>query len=96
MVHVVQFLIHDHPKPSSNKDKDYEKIRFTRSILKESADYLENKWGMVFWSAPVDDWLEEKQRSFELTTQHNDNLSQFDDNKKARLMIYLCQNRKLH
>lgn len=37
-------LIHDHPKPSSNKDKDYEKIRFTRSILKESADYLENKW----------------------------------------------------
>ncbi|ENK4556157.1 glycosyltransferase [Escherichia coli] len=75
--------IHDHPKPSSNKDKDYEKIRFTRSILKESADYLENKWGMVFWSAPVDDWLEEKQRSFELTTQHNDNLSQFDDNKKG-------------
>ena len=50
---------------------------------------------MVFWSAPVDDWLEEKQRSFELTTQHNDNLSQFDDNKKARLMIYLCQNRKI-
>ncbi|MDM3318227.1 glycosyltransferase [Citrobacter sp. Ce006] len=74
-------LIHDHPKPSSNKDKDYEKIRFTRSILKESADYLENKWGMVFWSAPVDDWLEEKQRSFELITQNKGNRSQIDDNE---------------
>lgn len=75
-------LIHDHPKPSSNKDKDYEKIRFTKSILKESADYLENKWGMVFWSAPVDDWLEEKQRSFELITQKESNYSQIDDNKQ--------------
>lgn len=74
-------LIHDHPKPSSNKDKDYEKIRFTRSILKESADYLENKWGMVFWSAPVDDWLEEKQRSLELITQNKGNRSQIDDNE---------------
>ncbi|EEU3019846.1 glycosyltransferase, partial [Escherichia coli] len=75
-------LIHDHPKPSSNKDNDYEKIRFTKSILKESADYLENKWGMVFWSAPVDDWLEEKQRSFELITQKESNYSQIDDNKQ--------------
>ncbi|EJY9872232.1 glycosyltransferase, partial [Escherichia coli] len=75
-------LIHDHPKPSSNKDKDYEKIRFTKSILKESADYLENKWGMVFWSTPVDDWLEEKQRSFELITQKESNYSQIDDNKQ--------------
>ena len=74
-------LIHDHPKPISNKDKDYEKIRFTRSILKESADYLENKWGMVFWSAPVDDWLVEKQRSFELITQNKGNRSQIDDNE---------------
>lgn len=76
-------LIHDHPKPDSDKDKDYEKIRFTRSILKESADYLEKKWGMVFWSAPVDDWLEEKQRSFELMNQSNDNLLQLADYNKS-------------
>ncbi|MDA8491756.1 glycosyltransferase family 2 protein, partial [Kluyvera sp. Awk 3] len=53
-------LIHDHPKPSSDDDIAYERTRFTRNILKKSADYLEHKYGMIFWSAPVDDWLEQK------------------------------------
>ncbi len=59
-------LIHDHPKPDSAEDKSYEKLRFTRNILKQSADYLEKKHGMIFWSAPVDSWLEEKQKTFEI------------------------------
>lgn len=56
-------LVHDHPKPSTESDIAYEQARFTREILKNSADYLEKKHGMIFWSAPIDHWLEHKHKS---------------------------------
>lgn len=56
-------LVHDHPKPNTESDILYEQKRFTREILKKSADYLEKKYGMIFWSAPIDDWLEGKHQS---------------------------------
>lgn len=62
-------LIHDHPKPSSDDDIAYERTRFTRNILKKSADYLEQKHGMIFWSAPVDDWLEQKHSTLDVGTK---------------------------
>lgn len=69
-------LVHDHPKPTSDSDIDYERTRFTRDILKKSADYLENKHGMKFWSAPVDEWLDEKQRT--LNVNSDDEFENFE------------------
>lgn len=57
-------LVHDHPKAENASAEDYERIRYSRSILKSSAHYLERKTGFVIWGDEVENWLtrnEEKQ-----------------------------------
>lgn len=51
------FLIHDHPTPDSNADRDYERERFSRQVLRDSASHLEAKHGFTIWSDAVDHWL---------------------------------------
>jgi len=53
-------LIHDHPKPDSDIDRDYEKERFSRQVLHQSAMHLETKHGFKIWSDAVDHWLESR------------------------------------
>jgi glycosyltransferase involved in cell wall biosynthesis/GT2 family glycosyltransferase len=55
-------LVHDHPKPTSNADTDYEKKRFSREVLKQSAAYMSRKHGFGVWSDAVENWLEAKNR----------------------------------
>lgn len=62
-------LVHDHPKPSSDVDRDYEKERFSRGILLESARHLEKKHGFKIWSDGVDAWLASRQRSLNLNAE---------------------------
>lgn len=65
-------LIHDHPKPASDSDRDYEKERFSRNILHTSAQYLEAKHGFKIWSDDVDHWLDTRQRELGLETEVKD------------------------
>lgn len=59
-------LIHDHPKPDSELDRDYEKERFSRNVLHKSALHLEAKHGFKIWSDAVDHWLDSRQRELGL------------------------------
>ena len=59
-------LVHDHPKPGTDIDRNYEKERFSRSFLYESALHLENKHGFKVWSDGVDHWLEARHRDLDL------------------------------
>lgn len=59
-------LVHDHPKPASDADRDYEKERFSRDVLHKSALYLEAKYGFKIWSDAVDHWLESRQKELEV------------------------------
>lgn len=61
-------LVHDHPKPTSNSDKDYEKERFSCNVLHKSALHLEAKYGFKVWSDAVGHWLESKYK--ELGLEH--------------------------
>lgn len=58
-------LVHDHPKPATVHDEDYEKTRFTRDILYNSAKHLERKHGLKFWSTGVENWLELKHQQLD-------------------------------
>ncbi len=60
-------LVHDHKKPENNQDRDYEKERFSREILKKSADYFGQKNGMVVWNNFVDEWLAERHKALGLS-----------------------------
>lgn len=59
-------LVHDHPKPISNSDRDYEKERFSRNLLYKSALHLETKHGLKIWSDAVDHWLESRHKELEI------------------------------
>lgn len=59
-------LIHDHQKPVSKLDRDYEASRFSRDILKESGKHLEQKYGFKIWSAAVDEWLRVRHRELDI------------------------------
>lgn len=61
-------LVHDHPQPSSEVDRDYEKERFSRNLLRESARHMEAKHGFRIWSDAVDSWLQSRHRELSLST----------------------------
>ena len=51
------FLVHDHPKAESQTDAEYERARYSRKTLYQSARYLENKTGFKIWGAEVESWM---------------------------------------
>ncbi len=53
-------LVHDHPKPANNADSDYEKKRFSSTVIEKSAKYLEQKYGYKIWDDYLINWLAEK------------------------------------
>ncbi|WKZ85929.1 glycosyltransferase [Ralstonia pickettii] len=61
-------FVHDHPKPESKSDKDYERERFSRDVLKKSALHLESKHGFKVWSDAVDVWLGARQEELGIST----------------------------
>ncbi|MBQ7363394.1 MAG: glycosyltransferase [Clostridia bacterium] len=50
-------LVHNHPKPENNNDKNYEKQRFSNTKLLESARYFERKHGVQVWNPMVEEWV---------------------------------------
>ncbi|MCP3392308.1 glycosyltransferase [Bradyrhizobium sp. CCGB12] len=53
----LRFLVHDHPKAETSGDTDYERTRFSRKTLYESARYLEAKTGFKIWGDEVESWM---------------------------------------
>lgn len=62
-------LVHDHPEPDSNTDRDYERRRFARQTLFDSAMHLEKKWGFRVWGTAVDEWLLQRQRELGIASE---------------------------
>jgi glycosyltransferase involved in cell wall biosynthesis/GT2 family glycosyltransferase len=54
-------LVHDHPKPETEVDKNYEGVRFKRNYIEESARFFENKHGFKIWNQGVDEWLRDRE-----------------------------------
>jgi len=54
-------FVHDHPPAAEDNDKNYESMRFSRQILKNSALYLEGKLGYKIWGDEVDNWLKARE-----------------------------------
>lgn len=62
-------FIHDHPAPNIDADKDYEKKRFSREILYQSALHFRKKHGFIAWSPGVSEWVEMRQRELSLSDE---------------------------
>ena len=58
----LQFLVHDHPKADSSSDADYERTRYSRKILYDSALHLEAKTGFRIWGDEVESWMRSSEK----------------------------------
>lgn len=54
-------LVHDHTISVDEDSLEYEKTRFSKGILKDSADYFEQKRGFKVWDANLEKWIEKRQ-----------------------------------
>jgi glycosyltransferase involved in cell wall biosynthesis len=64
-------LVHDHPLPATAVDQNYEKERFSRNLLRESALHMERKHGFRIWSDAVDHWLASRHSALNLEFEHS-------------------------
>lgn len=67
----VRALVHDHPKPTTADDKDYERARFARMRLEAAATHFERKHGYKVWTEGVDDWVRQRERDLGLDAYGN-------------------------
>jgi hypothetical protein len=54
-------IVHDHETPTGDLAKEYERVRYSPTLLNNSARYLEAKYGYKFWWEGALAWLNEKQ-----------------------------------
>jgi glycosyltransferase involved in cell wall biosynthesis len=62
----VRALVHDHPKPSTTDDTDYERTRFARAKLEAAAKHFERKHNYRVWTHGVDEWVRRRERELGL------------------------------
>ncbi|HEY9798911.1 MAG TPA: glycosyltransferase [Leptolyngbyaceae cyanobacterium] len=58
--------IHGHEAPKNQADIDYERIRFSREKIKESAHYFFAKHNIHVWNNYVDEWLNNKEKDLQI------------------------------
>lgn len=78
-------LIHDHKKPETQSDLEYEKQRFSNKRLFESATYFENKHGFKIWNDATDEWLKERGESLGIKQEEK----QVTSKKKETLCVVI-------
>ncbi len=64
-------LVHDHTIKTDKKSLEYEKMRFSHGIIKESALYLEKKRGLKIWNANTEMWIKQRQRDLGIFVEEN-------------------------
>lgn len=84
-------LVHDHPMPDSQTDRDYEKERFSRGVLHKSAMHLEAKHGFKIWGDAVDHWVQSRHEELGLDndTGHGPSYTQVTPIEHAKKKIAL-------
>lgn len=62
-------LVHDHPPPENETDHAYERQRFSRQMIYESARYMEKKHGFDVWNDGVEGWIARRHEQLGLTPE---------------------------
>lgn len=89
----VAALVHDHPAPSTQEDKDYEQVRFAREKIRESAEYFERKHGYKVWTTHVDEWLEQRREHLGINYVNENNESSHKEavckSNRVKIIIFI-------
>lgn len=82
-------LVHDHSAPKSTEDTQYERARFSKSILKTAGSYFERKHGFKVWNSGVERWIVERNKELGLDGDYvrSDCIAKSKDLKKKITLI---------
>ena len=64
-------VIHDHPKPLIEDDREYERQRFSVARLEKAARHFEQKHGFRVWNPMTENWVRERLNEL-LDEKHED------------------------
>ena len=64
-------VIHDHPKPLIEDDREYERQRFSVARLEKAARHFEQKHGFRVWNPMTENWVRERLNEL-LDKKHED------------------------
>lgn len=56
-------FVHDHPKPTTDVARSYERVRYSHQAIRDAAIHLENKYGVGFWTDGLQRWLDDKTKN---------------------------------
>ena len=59
-------MSHNHVFTTGDADADYEKVRFRKKLLKDSATYFERKHGVTVWNQDVEDWVDTRHKDLNI------------------------------
>lgn len=59
-------MSHNHVATTSDADADYEKVRFKKKLLKDSATFFERKHGITVWNQVVADWVDTRHKDLNI------------------------------
>lgn len=65
-------LIHDHKKPESQSDLEYERQRFSNVRLLKSAMYFENKHNFKIWNEGTEAWLKQREKELGIVSSEKE------------------------
>jgi glycosyltransferase involved in cell wall biosynthesis len=71
--------VHGHEAPLNPLDADYEKIRFSKKIIRESGEYFHSKHNVYAWTEDIKNWIESRENNLELKNE------QFDFSRRIEL-----------
>ncbi len=64
-------LVHNHTIKTDENSIEYEKMRFNHGILKDSAQYFENKHGFKIWNVNLEMWIKQRQKDLGIFEKSN-------------------------
>jgi glycosyltransferase involved in cell wall biosynthesis len=90
----VRALVHDHLKPTTTDDQDYERARFARARLEAAASHFEKKHGYKVWTHGVDDWVRQRERDLglEVASRRDEKHTQVSHSKRPRVALVVDTN----
>jgi GT2 family glycosyltransferase len=55
-------FVHDHATATTDADREYENVRFSPELIRNSAQHFEAKHGLVIWDRRVENWIADRRR----------------------------------
>ena len=80
-------LIHNHVIDQNKSSIEYERNRFSSTIIYNSAMHFEDKWGYKVWNKNTAMWLEQRQKDLKINDEKEKAIVKIEEEKKKIALV---------